>query len=58
MTWPPGAEGSQAVNVHGIFGRGNESFDPRSVIPKVEVDVNGGIIEYAHAFALAGKVSF
>lgn len=48
-------EGSQAVNVYGVFGRGNESFDPGSVIPKVEVDVNGSIIEYAHGFALAGK---
>ena len=48
-------EGNQAVNVYGIFGRGNESFDPGSVIPGVEVDVNGSIIEYAHGFALAGN---
>ena len=48
-------DGSQAVNVYGIFARGNESFDPGSVIPGVEVDVNGSIIEYAHGFAFAGK---
>ena len=48
-------EGSQAINVYGIFGRGNESFDPGSVVPGVEVDVNGSIIEYAHGFALADR---
>ncbi len=50
--------GSQAVNVYGIFGRGNESFDPGSVIPGVEVEVNGSIIEYAHGFALAGEAGW
>ena len=48
-------EGSQAVNVYGVFGRGNQSFDPGSVVPGVEVDVNGSILEYAHGFALADK---
>lgn len=48
-------EGSRAINVYGIFGRGNESFDPGSVIPGVEVEVNGSIIEYAHGFALADR---
>ena len=48
-------EGSQAVNVYGVFGRGNESFDPGSVIPQVEVDLNGSIIEYVHGFALADR---
>ena len=48
-------EGSQAINVYGVFGRGNQSFDPGSVVPGVEVDVNGSILEYAHGFALADK---
>jgi hypothetical protein len=48
-------EGSQAVNVYAIFARGNQSFDPGSVIPRVEVDVNGSIIEYSYGFALAGE---
>ena len=47
--------GSQAINVYGIFGRGNESFDPGSVIPQLDVNVNGSIIEYLHGFALAGR---
>jgi hypothetical protein len=47
---------SQALNVYGMFGRGNASFNPGSVVTAGgEVDVNGGIIEYAHSFALAGE---
>ena len=46
---------AQALNVYGMFGRGNASFNPGSVVASGEVDVNGGIIEYAHSFALAGK---
>jgi hypothetical protein len=47
---------SQALNVYGMFGRANDSFDPGSVVPGgVGVAVNGGIIEYARGFALAGK---
>jgi hypothetical protein len=49
-------EGSQAVNVYGVFGRGNQSFNPGSVVPGIEVDVNGSIIEYARAFALANRL--
>ena len=47
---------SQALNVYGMFGRGNASFNPGSVVAAGgDVDVDGGIIEYAHSFALAGK---
>jgi hypothetical protein len=46
---------AQALNVYGMFGRGNASFNPGSVVVGGEVDANGGIIEYAHSFALAGK---
>ena len=39
-----------------MFGRGNASFDPGSVVPgSAEVYENGSIIEYAHGFALAGN---
>ena len=48
-------EGSQAINLYAVFGRGNQSFDPGSVVPKTEVEVNGSIIEYARGFALADK---
>jgi hypothetical protein len=48
--------GSQAVNVYGMFGRGNVSFDPGSgVLGGVEADVYGSIIEYAHGFSLRSK---
>jgi hypothetical protein len=48
-------EGSQAINVYGVFGRGNQSFNPGSVVAGVEVDVNGSILEYAHGFTLADR---
>jgi hypothetical protein len=48
--------GSQALNLYGMFGRGNASFDPGSgVLGGVEADVYGSIIEYAHGFTLWGK---
>ena len=48
-------EGSQAINVYGVFGRGNQSFNPGAVVAGVEVDVNGSILEYAHGFTLADR---
>jgi len=48
--------GSRALNVYGMFGRGNTSFDPGAVVPgTAEVYENGSIIEYSHGFALAGN---
>jgi len=48
-------QGSQLLSLYGIFARGNASFDPAAVAPGVETDLNGGIIEYSHGFALNGK---
>jgi Putative MetA-pathway of phenol degradation len=51
-----GPVASQLLNVYGFFGRANDSFNPGSVVPGGgEVVVNGGIIEYAHGLAFAGK---
>ena len=49
-------EGSRYLNLYGLFARGNYSFDPGAVVPGVDADVNGGIIEYSHGLALGGKV--
>jgi len=49
--------GSQALYVYGMFSRGNASFDPGSVVPGAEVEVNGSIIEYSHGFVLKGNAS-
>jgi hypothetical protein len=49
------AEGSQALNIYGVFAHGDASFDPGSVVPGVEVDIHGSIIEYSHGFALKGN---
>jgi hypothetical protein len=49
-------KGSRFLSLYGLFSRGNFSFDPGAVVPGVEADVNGGIIEYSHGFALGGKV--
>lgn len=47
---------AQALNVYGMFGRGNASFNPGSVgAAGAEVDVDGSIIEYSHGFALQGN---
>ena len=48
-------EGSQAINLYGVFGRGNQSFDPGSVVPRLDTEVNGTVIEYARGFALAHR---
>ncbi len=51
-----GPRGSQLLRLYGMFSRGNASFDPGAVVPGVEADVNGSIIEYSHGLALEGKV--
>jgi hypothetical protein len=50
-----GPAGSQLLSVYGLFTRGNASFDPGSVAPGLEVEVNGSIIEYSRGFALGGN---
>jgi hypothetical protein len=48
--------GARTLNLYGMFGRGNAVFDPGAIISAGgELIVNGGIIEYAHGFALAGN---
>jgi len=47
-------EGSQALNVYGMFGHGDASFDPGSVLPGATVDTHGSILEYSRGFALIG----
>ncbi|MBV9316682.1 MAG: transporter [Gammaproteobacteria bacterium] len=48
--------GTRTLNLYGIFGRGNALFDPGANTSAAgELIVNGGIIEYAHGFALAGN---
>ncbi len=48
--------GSQTLDVYGMFGRGDFDFDPGApVAGGAELTVNGGILEYARVFALAGK---
>jgi hypothetical protein len=51
-----GPEGSQLLSLYGVFSRGNASFNPGAVVPGVEAEVNGGIIEYSRGLALKGKV--
>ena len=48
-------QGSQVLSLYGVFSRGNASFNPGTVVPGVDADVNAGIIEYSHGFALNGK---
>ena len=48
--------GSQALNLYGMFGRGSASFYPGAAVSGgAAITINGGILEYAHAFALAGS---
>ena len=47
--------GSQTLNVYGTFGRGDFDFTPGVSEGGATLIANGGIIEYTHAFALAGK---
>ena len=49
-------EGTRYLSLYGLFSRGNYSFDPGAVVPGVDADVNGGIIEYSHGFALRDRV--
>ena len=49
-------EGSRLLSLYGMFSRGNASFDPGAVVPGLEADVIGGIIEYSQVFAFKGKV--
>ena len=46
--------GSRLLSVYGEFARGNASFDPGSVTPGTQIDVDGGILEYSHGFGLRG----
>ena len=48
-------EGTQILSIYGEFARSDTSYDPASVVPGVEVNVDGSIIEYAHGFALKGN---
>lgn len=48
--------GSQSLNLYGMFGRGNAEFDPGAAVSGgAAVAINGGILEYAHGFALASS---
>jgi hypothetical protein len=47
---------SRFLSLYGIFSRGNFSFDPGGVVPGVDAEVNGGIIEYSYALALRDKL--
>ncbi len=47
--------GSRAINVYGMFGRGDFDFNPGVAVGGAEIALNGGIIEYAHGFAFAGR---
>ena len=46
--------GSRLLSVYGEFARGNTSFDPGSVTPGTHIEVDGGIFDYSHGFALRG----
>ncbi len=47
--------GSQAIDLYGLLGRGDFDFNPGVAVGGAEISLNGGIIEYAHGFALAGR---
>jgi len=48
--------GSQAINVYGLIGSGNSSFDPGAgVLGAVDADLFGSIIEYVRGFTVAGN---
>jgi len=48
--------GSQAINVYGLIGSGNSSFDPGAgVLGAVDADLYGSIIEYARGLTVAGN---
>ena len=49
--------GTQLISTYGVFGHGNESFNPNSVIAGAEVDVRVGVLDYARGFSLAGHAA-
>lgn len=47
---------SQALNIYGMFARGNAAFNPGAAVSAgAELNLNGGIIEYTHGFGFLGR---
>ena len=48
-------DGTRILALYGFFTRGNQSADPGTLIQGSHIDVNLGVLQYTHTFAVAGR---